>query len=91
MVTTTKTPGVHIKLPATMKTYISKRCKELNKANQDSEQKWDRSKYIRWLIRRDMRGDLQPQGTHPMGQPVPQDGHLEATGDYSEFLNITRR
>lgn len=77
-------PTAHIRLPASIQAYIEKRCRELNKASIDDEQKWDRSKFIRWLIRREMKGELTPTMTP---QQHARDNQGDDTSYYDSLLN----
>lgn len=80
-------PSIHLKVPATLQAFIDKRCKDLNKASIDDEQRWNKSKYIRWLIRRDMKEEL-PTTKRPQAQQA-----ATTSGDdfYDSLLNLTRR
>lgn len=81
--TTKATQTVHVRLGG-LKAYAKKRCAQLNKVNKDLEQKWDISKYIRWLIRQDMKGKFDnPQADHV----VPQNGQVDTTEYYDSLLN----
>lgn len=79
--------SIHLKMPASLQAFIEKRCRELNKVSIDDEQKWNRSKYIRWLIRRDMKGEL------PTTQRTQVQQEATTSGDdyYDSLLNLTRR